>query len=62
MPPRRAALALILGTLAGLAAGCIVVPAAPPPRAVYVPAVVAPPAYAPPPCRWFWVYNYWQCR
>jgi hypothetical protein len=57
---RRLALALVLAAVAGTAAGCIVVPA-PPPRAVVVRAVPAP-VYAPPPCRWFWIYNHWECR
>jgi len=60
MPLRRLALSLVLAVVAGITAGCYVVPAAPPPRAVYVPAAPAPPPpYA---CRWFWVYNRWECR
>jgi hypothetical protein len=62
MPLRRLALSLILTAVAGTVAGCIVVPAGFPPRAVYAPAPPPPGAYAPPPCRWFWVYNHWECR
>jgi hypothetical protein len=62
MPLRRLALSLILAAVAGTGAGCVVVPAGPPRRVVYAPAPPPPPLYAPAPCRWFWVYNHWECR
>ncbi len=58
---RRLTLLAVLASVVAATAGCIVVPA-PYPRRVHAP---PPVVYAPPPppaCRWFWIYNHWECR